>query len=358
MYLTFGPRELAEARLAGFLERLPGLAVAVVGDFFLDKYLVIDRSLSEVSLETGLEAYQIVEKRSSPGAAGTVTSNLRALGVGRVYALGFTGDDGEGYELRQGLARTGVSLDYLAATADLYTPTYTKPMLRSGWSEREIERLDVKNRRPLPPEVEDELLRRLEEAVTRVDGVMVADQVQERGFGVVTDRVRERLAALAARHPDKVFAVDSRTRIGEYRNLILKPNRLEAARALDPAWDGPIDLETTRERGLELSQRSGRPVYVTMGEDGILLCQAAASRGSHRVILAPTVPIAGPIDPVGAGDSTAAGIVSALLAGASLAEAAVVGNLVASITVQQLGTTGTASPDQVLARLRALLSWR
>ena len=53
---TFGIRELGEHRLAGFMERLPGLAIAVVGDFFLDKYLVIDRSLSEVSLETGLEA--------------------------------------------------------------------------------------------------------------------------------------------------------------------------------------------------------------------------------------------------------------------------------------------------------------
>jgi hypothetical protein len=31
-------------------------------------------------------------------------------------------------------------------------------------------------------------------------------------------------------------------------------------------------------------------------------------------------------------------------------EAATVGNLVASITVQQLGTTGTATPEQVRAR--------
>src|SRR5512137_532700 len=103
---AFGPCDTTESALAGYLDRLPGLAIAVVGDFFLDKYLVIDRSLSEISLETGLESYQVVAKRCSPGAAGTVTSNLRALGVGSVYAVGLTGDDGEGYELRQGLART------------------------------------------------------------------------------------------------------------------------------------------------------------------------------------------------------------------------------------------------------------
>ena len=41
----------------------------------------------------------------------------------------------------------------------------------------------------------------------------------------------------------------------------------------------------------------------------------------------------------------------ALAAGATLPEAALVGNLVASITVQQLATTGTARPEELLPRL-------
>jgi sugar/nucleoside kinase (ribokinase family) len=56
------------------------------------------------------------------------------------------------------------------------------------------------------------------------------------------------------------------------------------------------------------------------------------------------------VDIVGAGDSATSGIVLSLLAGATEVEAAAVGNLVASITVQQLGTTGTATPDQVVER--------
>ena len=39
-----------------------------------------------------------------------------------------------------------------------------------------------------------------------------------------------------------------------------------------------------------------------------------------------------------------------VLSGCDPLEAASFGNLVASITVQQLGTTGTATPDQVRAR--------
>jgi sugar/nucleoside kinase (ribokinase family) len=59
---------------------------------------------------------------------------------------------------------------------------------------------------------------------------------------------------------------------------------------------------------------------------------------------------------VGAGDSTSAGIACALAGGLSVAEAAAFGNLVASITVQQLGTTGTASPEQVRQRSREIRS--
>ena len=82
-------------RLQDLLYRLPEVTILVVGDFFLDKYLIIDPSRAEPSLETGLEAHQVVETRCSPGAAGTVTSNLRALGV-RTIAIGGIGDHPDG----------------------------------------------------------------------------------------------------------------------------------------------------------------------------------------------------------------------------------------------------------------------
>src|SRR4029077_7596658 len=101
------------------------------------KYLIIDRALSEVSIETGLEAYQVVEKYSGPGAAGTVMNNLSALGIGTLLALGVCGDDGEGYELRQGLRARRANTDHLLHSDRLFTPTYVKPMIREmgvgGW---------------------------------------------------------------------------------------------------------------------------------------------------------------------------------------------------------------------------------
>ncbi len=342
---------MTERRLTGLLSQFASLDLIVVGDFFLDKYLIIDPALSEVSLETGLEAYQVVDRRPQPGAAGTVTNNLTALGVGTVRAIGVIGDDGEGYELRKGLAKTGVRTDLLVETPDRFTPTYTKPMLMEpDGGERELNRQDTKNRSPLPAEVEEAVIANLRAAVGSAHGVIVADQVQERNCGVITDRVRAELADLAAAHADTVFLADSRLRVGEYRNLTIKPNRREAVAAVRPDHVGEESLDLATACAQELHERSRQPVFLTLGEAGIMVVSQA---GQQHV---PAVRVEGPTDIVGAGDSTTAGIVCALCSRASLTEAAVLANLVASITIQQLGTTGSASPHQIVARFRETAS--
>jgi rfaE bifunctional protein kinase chain/domain len=336
------------SRLDELLSRFSEMHVLVVGDFFLDKYLIIDRQLSEVSLETGLEAYQVVEIRCSPGAAGTVTSNLRALGV-KVTVLGVIGDDGHGYELKQGLVGKGVNIEPLIEWADRFTPTYTKPMVRQAdGREREIQRLDIKNRSPLRVQVEELIVSHLRALVPQVDGVVVADQVPEVNCGVITEQVRAEIGQLALRHPDVVFATDSRTRIGLFQHVIVKPNAREAILAVQPDWSGEAEPELARECGAKLFQRNGRPVFLTVGDQGILLFTES---GCERI---PAVPVSGEIDIVGAGDSVMAGLASALCCGAAPDEAAFLGNLVASITIQQIGTTGTATPAQVREQFQQL----
>src|SRR5437016_2529958 len=89
------------------------LKIAIIGDFCLDRYLEIDPARSEISIETGLEVHNVVRVRSQPGAAGTILNNLVALGVGEIFAVGFCGEDGEGFELKRALAaKAGANLDY------------------------------------------------------------------------------------------------------------------------------------------------------------------------------------------------------------------------------------------------------
>ncbi|MYA78239.1 MAG: carbohydrate kinase [Gemmatimonadetes bacterium] len=340
-------------RLESLLSRFAGLSVMVVGDFFLDKYLVLDPALDEPSLETGLAARQVVARRCMPGAAGTVVANLHALGVGDLLAVGVTGDDGEGYELRQGLAAMGIRLDGLFESTDRFTPTYIKPMNREPGGEKELSRIDIQNRTPTPRSLEDRLIEFMEDMMPVVDGVAVLDQVGRRNTGVVTDRVRDAICRLGRDQPDKVILADSRERIGNFRHVIRKGNRDEmrgvAEETAQPGEMGGADKKSGLGKTRGAVDEAARPVFVTLGADGLLLIDGEDRR--H----VPGIRVPGPVDTVGAGDSVTAGIVASLAAGATPMEAGLVGNLAASVTVRQLGVTGTASPAQLVEALKTLM---
>ena len=340
---------LSEARIEQILAHIPRLTIGVLGDLFLDRYLDIDASLTEPSIETELDAYQVVRVRSYPGAAGTVINNLVALGVGRVVPISVIGDDGEGYELRKALGRLRVVNDgWVRTCPGRHTPTYTKLMLSlPGQPPRELNRLDIKNRKPLPASAEQAVLSALDKASRRLDALLVLDQVSEMDCGVVTNRVRDRVGELGASHAVRLILTDSRERIGLFRHVTTKPNRQECLKAVN----GGNIAEDLTDSVRRLSAWTERPVFCTLGDKGI---DVLSSAEAERLIRVPAYPVNGPIDTVGAGDSTSAGIACALAGGASFTEAAAFGNLVASITIQQIGTTGTATPEQVRQRWREI----
>jgi rfaE bifunctional protein kinase chain/domain len=336
---------VTRGRLTELISAFGAKTIVVFGDFFLDKYLDFDPHLAEVSLETGKTANQVVCVRHSPGAAGTVVGNLVALGAGGVVPFGFTGDDGEGYELRQDLAKLGCRTDFLLSAPERRTPTYLKPQnVRVPGLDGENERYDTKNREHLPERIGANLLDALTGLLPGVDAVIIADQVDEDECGVITSAVRDRLARMARAHPEVVFFADSRQRIGLFRSVMTKPNQSEAVRAVFGDLDKVTD-ERVVAAGDQLNRRTRSTVFLTRSSRGMLIFE----HGGHCEVGG--VRLDGPIDPTGAGDSATAGAVLSLACGGSAVEAAITANLVASITVQCIGTTGTATPEQLPERL-------
>lgn len=345
---------ISEARLQTILNRFGDQRILVVGDFYLDAYWYIDKVRSTLSLETPWHTNPVVEQRYSPGAAGTVTNNLNALGVGTVYTLGVIGEDGFGGTLLNCLQTNGCQTDFMIQVPKWSTPTYLKPIHR-GYEGVETEgpRFDIENQVPMAAEVEATVTDALHACIPLVNGIIVGDQMPHENLGVVTTRVREVLCELASEFPEKIFFADSRTRIGQYRNVIIKPNRFEAKRAIQTEWSGhQVDIEEAKQCALTLATQTQNTVYVTLGENGILVYH----NGKFTHI--PGISIDDETDPVGAGDSVSAGLVTTLcsLGVDAAVEAAYVGNLVASITVTKIGTTGTASPAEILKRHRSFAS--
>ena len=344
---------ITEARLKAILNQFHAQRILVIGDFYLDAYWHIDKIRSTLSLETPWHTNPVVEQRYSPGAAGTVTNNLKALGVDDVYTLGVIGEDGFGGTLLSCLQTNGCLTDFMVHAPNWVTPTYLKPIHR-GYEGVETEgpRFDIENQSPMVESVETTVIEALQACVPRVDGIIVGDQMPIENLGVVTNRVRAELGRLALEYPEKIFFADSRTRIDAYRNVIIKPNRFEAKRAVQREWSGQeVDIEAAKQCAVTLAQQTQNTVYITLGEDGILVYY------NGKFTHVPGVPVNSEIDPVGAGDSVSAGLVATLCSlrtsqEDAAVEAAYLGNLVASITITKIGTTGTASPTEVLERHR------
>ncbi len=329
--------------------KYPHLRLAVVGDLCLDRYLEIDPSKSETSIETGLEVFNVVNVRSQPGAAGTILNNLVALGVGQILPVGFCGEDGEGFELLGALnSMRGVWLDHFLQTPERRTFTYCKPLvLERGRTPRELNRLDSKNWTPTPEAVRDSLHRSLHAVAVGpdpVNGIILMDQVDLPDTGVVTTDLLEVVEALASSRPDILMLADSRRSLKGWPPVCLKMNAAELGALTGSPQSGSI--EQAKESAQRLAREHQRPVFVTLAEKGIV--------GSDPEGFAKHVPAhtpRGPIDIVGAGDAVTANLTAALAAGAKLTEAMELAMAAASVVIHQLGTTGTASVPQIRARL-------
>jgi rfaE bifunctional protein kinase chain/domain len=332
-------------RFRELTSRYAGLRLVVVGDFCLDRYFEIDPARAEVSIETGLPVYNVTRVRAQPGAAGTILNNLVALGVGRIVPVGFCGDDGEGFELRRGLsAMPGVSLDHFVTSPERRTFTYGKPIvIESGKPPVELNRLDSKNWTPTPHALVASLAESVRIAAREADGVIVLDQVDVPDTGVVTRGLLAAIGELAAESPSLPMLADSRRGLAGWPPLSFKTNAAELAVMLGR---DAVSLEEARGAARDIAAANRRPVFVTLSERGIV---GASPEGQVEHVEA--LPLRGPIDIVGAGDSVTANLITALSAGATIREAIEMAVVASSVVIHQLGTTGTASVSEMAGLL-------
>jgi rfaE bifunctional protein kinase chain/domain len=315
------------------LAAIPALSALVVGDVCLDRWCRYEPRFDEPSRETGIPRVAVVEVERTPGAAGTVASNLVALGVGRVAVLGVAGGDGHAHELRLALEARGIDATGLITDPHGLTFTYTKLINRETGIE-DLPRVDYLNSGDLSPAIEQEVVARFMQSAPLFDVVVVSDQMELDSGGVVTLALREAIVAFAARHPEKVVWVDSRARPELFRGVLVKVNEDEAAAACR-RLGFPPDYQWLRWQ---------------VGYDTLVLTkggQGAVVVTPNGETLVPARVVENVVDICGAGDSFNAGASVALRLTRDAVAAAWFGNLVASITITKPGT-GTASPEEVL----------
>jgi bifunctional ADP-heptose synthase (sugar kinase/adenylyltransferase) len=112
-----------------------------------------------------------------------------------------------------------------------------------------------------------------------------------------------------------------------------------------------MDEVTIRQAGNDLLKiTQAKQILITLGDNGMSLFD---QDGSEEHI--PAFNRTDVFDVTGAGDTVVAALTLGLTAGASPWEAAVLGNLAASIVVRQFGTT-TTTPAEMKTALQDLLN--
>lgn len=341
---------MSRERLESLMRLYSGLSIAVIGDFCLDRYFDIDPTKTEISIETGLPVHNVIQVRCQPGGAGTIVANLSALGVGRIFPVGFTGMDGEGWSLRNALsALPGVDIGHMIETEARRTFTYTKPLVHhQGQPPEELSRIDIKNWTLTPKTLRKELGVRAIMAAKEADAVIVLDQVDKAGTGVVNGDLLKELSTVKAgtkKHGERYILADSRRGLAKWPRFIWKMNVTELS-----SWTplDPEDLEQVQAAASRMAVRNQQPVFVTLAERGII-----GALPSGETVHEVSLPVNGPIDVVGAGDSVTANLAAALAAGAGMNEAMKLAMAAANHVVHQLGTTGAATRKDILRRIKS-----
>ena len=330
-----------EKRLDEILSNLSKVKAALIGDICLDIYWKADMTKSELSRETPHFPLPVVEEWMSPGAGGNAAANIASLKPAGIYLIGVVGKDWRGEALIQELDRRNIDTGGIITGSKWITNAYCKPY-RRGISDVEYEdpRIDFSNYQPLCREDEEKLVRLLEQTAGQLDVLCVSDQMQ---YGCITPTVRNKIIALAKQ--GLLVVADSRSRIGLYTDVVLKPNEIEGYRAVYTEGD---PRKTTFKEQLSaaktLADRNNARVCMTLGSNGCIYA------GEGTTVHVPSYCVKPPIDICGAGDTFLSAFSCALAVGARGYEAASFANIASDVTIKKIGITGTASSEEIKAR--------
>jgi len=322
-----------KSRLLAALPALQGRRILVVGDVFLDEYLI--GRATRLSREAPIPVLEFERRFVLPGGAANPARNVVAL-EGEAVQVGVIGADEAGEQLVQELQRSGI--DPQGLVTDPSRPTTTKTRIVAQGSLRfpqQLARLDRLDRRPLDATVEREIIARLEALTPQVDALCVSDY----RTGMMTPAVVAACRELAARH-GKLLTVDSQGGLHKYSGYYLfKCNHHEAAAMLGRDLRDEEDFQVATTRFL--AELGAAMVVITRGAEGMSL-QGQETPYLHL----PAANRSEVYDVTGAGDTVIAVLTQALAARVDLPTAAWLANYAAGLVVRKLGNA-VATPTEL-----------
>lgn len=338
---TIKVSDLNKLRLINIINKIDQVKVLVIGDLILDEYLLAKPE--RISREAPVMIFKYIRSKFALGGAANAAANLATSGA-KVDLIGVTGLDGSAVTFKSLCEEFGINL---LAVVDEERETTTKTRIISTSNsnpdsgtvlQQQVLRVDRENSDEIREDQVMEILGLLSKQVAEADAILISDYSN----GVLTN---ELISALMKIH-DKKTIVDSNGDIYKFKGAYsFTPNQPDTEKALGLNIKDENDLANA---GLEFkNQLQAQELLITRGAKGMALF------GEGSLDLIPAFNLSEVFDVTGAGDTVAAWYTAALAAGATALEAAILGNLAASIVVAKYGTA-TTNKEELIELLSGL----
>ena len=298
--------------------------ILVVGDLGVDKYTFGE--VRRISPEAPVPVLEVSKEWNKLGLAANVSDNLKSLEVTSTLC-GVIGEDSRADLVEHLLEERGLNTWGLIRDKSRMT-TYKE---RVTTSTQQICRVDYETKDQIDDETLKRVVGRIQQFSETHSGVIIEDY----GKGLFSETLCQRIISIYKEKKLMVAVDPSRPSPPNWYKgaTLFKPTRLEAHIIVEAmGYFKERNLETIAK--ILVDKLQFEKVIITLGADGMAMLD---TKGNGELQLIPTA--ANEVfDVSGAGDTAIAAITASLLAGASLEEAAWVGNCAAGVVVKKRGT--------------------
>jgi D-beta-D-heptose 7-phosphate kinase/D-beta-D-heptose 1-phosphate adenosyltransferase len=314
-------------KMANTVQGFKRKRILILGDLMLDKYIWGD--VTRISPEAPVPVVEVNKDTSCLGGAGNVSQNLEKLGAFPIL-VGVIGDDNEGHWIKENVSyKNGIFIDKVR-------PTTVKTRIIAH--HQQVVRVDWEKRAPLSSQMEKSIFNFIQQE--KYDGILFSDYNK----GTLAPSLVKNVLSFAQEKKIPVFVDPKVENFFLYSPVsLITPNHFEAEKIVQHACR--TDSQVAKAGEEILSRISATYIILKRGEQGMSVLEKG-KKSLHIPTIAKEV-----YDVTGAGDTVIACAALALLAGASIQEAAVLSNTAAGVVVGKIGTA-TVTPSELLSSLK------
>jgi len=307
--------------------------ILVIGDLMVDRY--IWGKVRRISPEAPVPVVEVTSEDLLLGGAANVAHNILSLG-GRVYVAGTVGTDYMGKILIDRFRESGIGTDGIVIDKDRPTTVKTRVIAHS----QQVVRFDKEMKSDISPATLSLIVDYVKTCLPEIKGIIVSDYSK----GLITRSLIKRILDLT--DSKKIVSVDPKIGHFNFYNgvslITLNVNEASFGSGIDI-----VDEKTLISAGRTLLKKLRcKAVILTRGDEGMSLFEKSG-KVTHIPTCAREV-----FDVSGAGDTVIAAITLSHSAGATLREAAIIGNHAAGVVVGKVGTA-VATQEEILESMKA-----